>query len=480
MKKALIPAAVLSAFVLGLAAAEKIKPAAFAGQFYESNPARLAAQVDWFVAHSGEAAQPKGKILAVIVPHAGYVYSGPTAAHAYALVRGRDYETVVIVGPSHRVGFEGCSIYPEGGFETPLGVARIDAPLAKAIGRASGFSFIPEAFAQEHSVEVQIPFIQRVLPQARIVPIVMGYQKKATVLALAAGLEKACAGKNVLIVASTDMSHYLPPKEGAALDAETISLVVSFKTETLLRKIEAGENILCGGGPVVAALLYARKKGPAKVEVLKHSNSADGGAPADSVVGYMAAAVVSEADPPSEDASLTRDERAQLLALARSAVSEYVGRGILVDPPSGYTKFLTPRGVFVTIEKRGELRGCIGFMEPIAPLGQAVVRAAVYAATEDPRFPPVTAGEIKDLSFEISVLTPLKEISNPGLVQVGRHGILISRDGRQGVLLPQVPVENGWDRETFLDEGCLKAGLPPDAWKKGARIFVFEAIVFHE
>jgi AmmeMemoRadiSam system protein B/AmmeMemoRadiSam system protein A len=480
MKRTLVLALGLSAFALGLAAAEKIKPAAFAGQFYESDPARLAAQVDWFVAHSGETALPKGKVLAIIVPHAGYVYSGPTAAHAYALVKGGDYDTAVIIGPSHRVGFEGCSIYPEGGFETPLGVAQIDAPLAKAIGRASGFSFIPEAFAQEHSVEVQIPFVQRVLPKARIVPIVMGYQKRATVLALAAGLEKACVGKNVLVIASTDMSHYLPPKEGAALDADTISLIESFKTETLLRKVEAGENILCGGGPVVATLLYARKMGPAKVEVLKHSNSADGGAPADSVVGYMAAVVVSAADPPAEDTSLTPEERAQLLALARTAVSEYVGRRILVNPPSGYSKFLTPRGVFVTIKKHGDLRGCIGFIEPVAPLGQAVVRAAVYAATEDPRFPPVTAGEIKDLSFEISVLTPLKEISNPRLVQVGRHGLLISRDGHQGVLLPQVPLENGWDRETFLDEGCLKAGLPSDAWKKGARIFIFEALVFHE
>jgi AmmeMemoRadiSam system protein B/AmmeMemoRadiSam system protein A len=480
MKRALILALGIPAFALCLVAAEKIKPAAFAGQFYERDPARLAAQVDWYVANAGETTRPPGKILAIIVPHAGYTYSGPTAAHAYALVKGGTYETVVIIGPSHRVGFEGCSIYPEGGFETPLGVAQIDAPLARAISRASGFSFIPEAFAEEHSVEVQIPFVQRVLPKARIVPIVMGYQKKETVLALAAGLEKACAGKNVLVIASTDMSHYLPPEEGAALDADTISLVRSFKTETLLRKIEAGENIMCGGGPVVAALLYARKTGPAEVDVLKHSNSGDAGAPADSVVGYMAAAVISEAYPPADDTSLNPDERTQLLALARSAVSEYLGRGILVSPPSGYPKFLTPRGVFVTLKKHGDLRGCIGFIEPIAPLGQAVVRAAVYAATEDPRFPPVTAGEVKDLHFEISVLTPLKEISNPGLVQVGRHGILISRDGRQGVLLPQVPVENGWDRETFLDEGCLKAGLPPDAWKKGARIFVFEAIVFHE
>jgi AmmeMemoRadiSam system protein A len=157
-----------------------------------------------------------------------------------------------------------------------------------------------------------------------------------------------------------------------------------------------------------------------------------------------------------------------------------VSRRAVIDDRTGNPKFLAPRGVFVTLKKRGELRGCIGYIEPVAPLAQAVIETAIYAATRDPRFPPVNAEEARDLEYEISVLTPLKEISDPDLVQVGRHGIVISRGGQKGVLLPQVPVENGWDRNTFLEEGCLKAGLPADAWKKGAKISVFEAIVFHE
>jgi len=482
---ALMMALLLAPLVAG--AAEKIKPAYVAGEFYDKDPARLAAQIDLFLSNARPAAPVSGKIRALIVPHAGHVFSGQTAAYAYALVQGGPYETVVIIGPSHHFWFQGCSIYPGEGFATPLGTALIDTALAQAIGKAGGFTFVPEAYfvpgadIQEHSVEVQVPFIQKVLPEAKIVPIVMGAQTRPTVQALASALEKACAGKNVLVVASSDMSHFLSKSEAAEMDAGTISLIRSAKTEALLRKIEAGENIMCGGGPVVSALLYARRAGALRVDILKHSDSSDSGGPQDRVVGYLAAALVSGPEAASQgEFTLTAGERAEILGLARSAVTEFVGRQAVVSYQTGNPKLLARRGVFVTLKKRGELRGCIGFIEPVAPLYQAVIQASIYAATEDPRFPQVGPGELKDLAFEVSVLTPLKEIADPDLVQVGRHGIVISRGGQKGVLLPQVPVENGWDRYTFLQEGCLKAGLPADAWKKGAKISVFEAIVFHE
>jgi len=483
------PALMMALLIAPLVAGEveKIKPAYVAGQFYEKDPARLAAQIELFLSNARPAAPVSGKIRALIVPHACHVFSGQTAAYAYALVQGGPYETVVIIGPSHHSWFQGCSIYPGEGFATPLGTVRIDSALAQAISRAGGFTFVPEAYfvpgadVQEHSVEVQVPFIQKVLPDAKIVPIVMGAQTRPTVQALASALEKACAGKNVLVVASTDLSHFLSKSEAASKDADTISLIRSAKTDILLRKIEAGDNIMCGGGPVVSALLYARRTGSFQVDILKHSDSSDSGGPQDRVVGYLAAALVSPQEAPSsEEFSLTAGERAEILGLARSAVNEFVGRQAVVSYQTGNPKLLARRGVFVTLKKHGELRGCIGFIEPVAPLYQAVIQASIYAATEDPRFPQVGPGELKDLAFEVSVLTPLKEITDPDLVQVGRHGIVISRGGQKGVLLPQVPVENGWDRNTFLDEGCLKAGLPADAWKKGAKISVFEAIVFHE
>jgi AmmeMemoRadiSam system protein B/AmmeMemoRadiSam system protein A len=445
----------LTIVALSQAAGQGLRPAAFAGRFYPAEPARLAADIEGYLAAAAPTSPPSGKIMALIVPHAGYVYSGRTAAAAYALVRDRAIDTVVIIGPSHRVEFEGCSVWPDGGFETPLGVARVDAALAKEIAKASGFRFRPEAFAEEHSVEVQVPFVQKALPGAAIVPIVMGRQTRPTVRTLAAALEKTCLAKNVLVVASTDLSHFLPKAAAQATDAATAALIRAVNTEGLIRKTEAGENIMCGGGPVAAVLLLAGKAGQPRVEILARTDSSGFGGP---VVGYLAAAVLSGASPGEGGYSLTPEEKAELLRMARAAVTEFVERRAVIEDASGKAKFLEPRGVFVTLTKGGDLRGCIGFIEPVAPLGQAVIRAAIYAATEDPRFPPVEPAELKDLKVEISVLTPVREITDPRQVAVGRHGLIVARGGLKGVLLPQVPVENKWDRETFLEQASLKAG----------------------
>ncbi len=418
-------------------------------------------------------------MVALIAPHAGTIHSGPTAARAYALVKGLPYESVVIIGPSHRIGFRGCSIYPRGGFATPLGIAPIDEPLAAAIAKATGFRFFPEAFAEEHSVEVQIPFLQRTLPDAKIVPIIMGAQSEKTIRTLADGLATACAGKKVLVIASTDLSHFLPKDKAAEVDGRTVSLVRDMKTDDLLRMVEAGENVMCGGGPLLSALLYAGKRGKPGVEILGRADSSKYGGP-ESVVGYLAAVLTAEAEEEEPAFTLAAAEKDELLKLARAAVAEYLTRRTFVDFSTQNPALRSSRGAFVTLRKSGALRGCIGFAESSAPLYQTVIRAAAYAATEDPRFPPVQPAELEDLEIEISVLSPLKEISDPQAVEVGRHGLVIEREGLRGLLLPQVPVENGWDRRTFLGQACLKAGLPRDAWQKGARIFVFEALVFEE
>ncbi len=477
MRKSLCVLVGMLAVALAQAAGQGVRPAVFAGQFYTADPARLSAEIESYLAAAASTAPLSGKIMAIIVPHAGYVYSGRTAAAAYALIRGRAIDTVVIVGPSHRFAFEGCSIWPDGGFATPLGVARVDAALAGEIAKASGFRFRPEAFAEEHSVEVQVPFVQKVLPGAAIVPIVMGRQTRSTSRALAAALGKTCLDKNVLVVASTDLSHFLPKAEAQATDAATAELVRAMNTASLIRKTEAGENIMCGGGPVAAVLLLAEKTGKPKVEILSRTDSSGFGGP---VVGYLAAAVLAGDGPQDAGFSLTPEEKTELLRLARASVTEFVERRSVIEDTSGKVRFTEPRGVFVTLTKRGNLRGCIGFIEPVAPLGQAVIRAAIYAATEDTRFRPVEPAELKDIAIEISVLTPVREIADPRQVIVGRHGLIVARGGRKGVLLPQVPVENKWDREMFLEQGCLKAGLPPDAWRQGATLSVFEAIVFHE
>lgn len=481
MSRSLLALTALLALFPAVTIGQGVRPAAFAGQFYTADPDRLAAEIDGYltaaVSASPDAAARAGRIVGLIVPHAGYVYSGRTAAASYALVRGRAVDTVVIIGPSHRFAFDGASIWPDGGFETPLGVARVDAGLAAAIAKASGFRFRPGAFAEEHSIEVQIPFVQRALPGASIVPIVMGDPSRSTIRTLAAALFKACRDKNVVVIASTDLSHYLPKDRAQATDKATAALVEDMKIETLIRKVEAGENIMCGGGAVAAVLLLAEKIGQPEVEVVARTDSSGFGGP---VVGYMAAAVWAGSERDPEAFSLNPEEKADLLKLARASMTEFLAQRIEIDDLSGRAKFRTPRGAFVTLRRAGLLRGCIGLIEPELPLGRAVIRAAIYAATQDPRFQPVDASELEALRVEISVLTPPREITNPRLVRVGTHGLIVERDGLKGLLLPQVPVENGWDRDTFLGECCVKAGLPRDAWRRGAKLSVFEAIVFHE
>lgn len=478
---------IISAFVLltvcagGLAQDRYLKKAAFAGLFYDAERSRLETQVDGFIAAHEAAAPTPGRVIGLIAPHAGYVYSGRTAGAAYARVKGGDYETVVVIGPSHQVGFSGCSVWPEGRFETPLGALEVDRELAGKLSAVSGFKFSREAFEKEHSVEVQLPFIQRALPSAKIVPVVMGFQTRSTIRRLASALEKACRDRKVLVVASTDLSHYLPKRQAEEVDAGTIKLVKSLDTESIIRAAEAGENFMCGAGPVASVLLYASGVRGRRVEILERSDSSASGGP---VVGYLAAVVLAEngreekAD--NEAFNLTPQEKTALLKLARSAIEQFLATGRIIADNTGLEALRTPRGAFVTLEKNGDLRGCIGFTQPVGPLGETVINAAVYAAVRDPRFPPVRREELAALRIEVSVLTPLKEITDTKMVKVGRHGLLISKNGRSGLLLPQVAAENGWDRLTFLEQTCLKAGLDPNDWRRGARIYVFEAVVFGE
>jgi AmmeMemoRadiSam system protein B/AmmeMemoRadiSam system protein A len=474
MKKILLLGIIGVLALAGVGRAQGLRKAVWAGQFYEAEKSRLTAAIDGYLAAAKPAVPPGGRLAAIIVPHAGYIYSAATAAYAYKLLQGADIDVAVILGPSHRVGFKGCSIYEEGGFETPLGVAEVDAETARAIAKASGFVYLARAHAEEHSVEVQVPFLQRVLPKARIVPIVMGIPEEDTIRALAGALTKVLKGKKAVVVASTDMSHYLSKAEANAVDKSTIELVKSQKMNTLLARVVRGENIMCGGEGVAAALLYARSLGEADVEILKYDDSSSAGGPPEQVVGYFSAAVTV-----AEAFSLSAGEKKELLVLARRSVESFVRDGKAPEDQSADPNFTAPRGVFVTLTEKGELRGCIGFIEPVYPLGLAVARCAVYAASEDPRFSPVRPDELAHLSYEISVLTPLRRITDPTLVQVGRHGLVIAQGARRGLLLPQVATENHWSREEFLSQTCVKAGLSSDAWKRGAEISTFEAIVFH-
>lgn len=475
-KAILIPALLLC--LAGQVLPQKNREAVFAGRFYDHRPKALSLQIENYLKGAEEMEMLRTGLTALIVPHAGYSCSGPIAAYAYRLIKGLDIDTVVVVGTSHGTALSGCSIYPEGGYETPLGVAQIDTALALEITRLGKFKFYPQAHQSEHSIEVQIPFIQTVLPQAKIVPILMGAPTEKTILTLAEALKKALQKKRALVIASTDLSHYYSKEKARRIDSNTISLITSCDTEAIVKKLRRRENIMCGGGGVVSALLFSQNSTPAEIKVLKYADSSDTCGTSTNVVGYLAAAIYSPN--PGPDFSLNGEGKKELLSLTREALQRFLSGLKLEDIKPQNAQLQIKRGAFVTLKKKGALRGCIGFIKPVAPLYQTVIQAALYAAVKDSRFNPVQLSELEGLEIEISVLTPLQKIDDPKKILVGTHGLFISLGDRSGLLLPQVPVENNWSRTTFLEQACLKAGLQKNAWKSGADIFVFQAIVFHE
>ena len=478
----------------------EVRSPVVAGAFYPSDEAALARDVDGYLEAAG-AAQLDGELLAIIAPHAGYVYSGGVAGHAYALLKERAFDTVVVVAPSHRLAFGGASVYGGDGYATPLGVVPVDRELASAIAAASPtLRYEPQAHAAEHSLEVQVPFLQRTLGEFRIVPIVMGSQGEAAVRllsdAISAAVRAPSGSGRVLLVASTDLSHFHGYDEAVALDSVVLDAVGAFDPEGLLAALSAGKCEACGGGPMATVLLAARALGADEARVLKYANSGDVFGDRSQVVGYMAAAVTRRVGAPDAEperrsresgsneepgGGLSPGERATLLALAREAIASALGGG---PPPRAepLTAALEAEcGAFVTLNKSGRLRGCIGYIRAIAPLHETVAKMAVQAATGDPRFPAVTADELPALDIEISVLSPLREVEDVENIVVGRDGLIVQDALHSGLLLPQVAAEYGWDRETFLEHTCLKAGLPVDAWRRDdVTILSFTAEVFGE
>lgn len=457
------------------------RPSIWAGQFYPDNPIQLRQMIEKWLAQafSGDNFQ---NVRAIIVPHAGYPYSGQVAAKAYSQVKGLSFSSVIIMGSSHHYGFRGVSIDMNARYKTPLGEIEVDTSLAQKLSKLTGYKTIPQAHKQEHSIEVQLPFIQVALPQAKIVPVVFGYPHRNDSKRIARALAKIMENPHILVVATTDLSHYLEQAKANRVDAQTIKLIENFEAETLLRKAIRGENIMCGVGPVSSLLLAAKQFKDPLLHVLEHRDSSAAGGPSTRVVGYMAAILEIPSLASSIDASeaLNEQEQKELLHLAREAISCYLQKKGLPNYTPSSPRLLEKKGAFVTLRQKGILRGCIGFIESTLPLYQTVIQAAIYAAVKDIRFNPVSLEELPEIEIEISVLTSLTRIHSPSQIQVGHHGLVIEKGAQKGLLLPQVATENGWDRLTFLRQACLKAGLSPDAWRRGAKIYTFEAQVFAE
>jgi MEMO1 family protein len=266
-----------------------IRRAAVAGSWYPADPEALAREVDRYLA--AVARLPSGNPVAIISPHAGLIYSGPVAAHAYSLLRGRDIDVAILVGPSHYIGFDGVAIYESGAFDTPFGPIPIAEDCASELVKASRLVKVhPAAHSREHSLEMQLPFLKRVLPDVSIVPLVMGYQDRRTAYQLGDAIGSVARGRHVVIVASTDLSHYQSAMVASALDDKVIEQVRRFDADGLMGLLETNPQHACGGGPTVSVMRAAKALGATDARVLNYADSGDISGDKSAVVGYLAAA----------------------------------------------------------------------------------------------------------------------------------------------------------------------------------------------
>jgi hypothetical protein len=492
----LVPVAlfVFSPKNLGLSEEHKIRPAYVAGAFYPADANELGKMIDGFLAHAS-AEKLEGSLVALICPHAGYQFSGGVAAYSYIQLKGRSYDRVVVIAPSHYESFPFSSIYDGDAYQTPFGAVPVDHDFAAQLTKLSSTIKISgrghgevEGHG-EHALEDQLPFLQRVLGQFKLVPIVMGEQGYDLCRALGIALAKAVQGTNTLILVSSDLSHYHPYDEAVRIDHQTLKGIEEWDYLSLSQNFERRTWEACGGGPIVAAMIAAERLGAHRAQILKYANSGDVTGDKSRVVGYGAVALVAEKEKEnkkhgrkSAEFSLTPAEKRELLKIARQSVETAVREKKLYSPPADEPEALrNARGAFVTLKEHGDLRGCIGYMSPVKPLAETVRDVAAYAALEDRRFRPVSESELGILEYEISVLSPLRKVEDINQIHVGQHGLLIRKGEYEGVLLPQVPTEEGWNRNTFLEQVCVKAGLPEQAWKDAdADLFMFSALVFAE
>lgn len=489
-------AMVASAFLFGnnsMFAFGGTRDAMYAGTWYPGTQHDLTAAVDQYI---DNAVNPEfdGRVIGLISPHAGYVYSAAVAAHGYKAVRGLDVDVVILMGNAHREAFHGAAIDEVSSYRNPMGVVEVDTELAKELARKAPSVHINSIPHQkEHSLEIQLPFLQRALkPGFKIVPILFGYEPDGAEDQITEILANLLKDRSFLLVASTDLTHYPAYSDAKRIDEKTIEIISSMN-DKLLKQHENSQLakgttnlacVLCAGTATRSVMSLCKKFGAERGLVLKYANSGDVAAGDRSqVVGYGSVAFVDE-DLPGISAGhdrngLSRDEEKKLLGFARFVINEYVHRGTTPEIKEKGRLSDIKRGVFVTLHKGENLRGCIGYIEPITSCLEAVRDNAVSACARDPRFPPVQKEELNDLSIEISVLTPPEPIESWEDIKLGTHGIILEKGAHRSVFLPQVAPEQGWDLETTLMYLSLKAGLPADGWKD-ARFKVFEAQVFNE
>ncbi|MDO8464399.1 MAG: AmmeMemoRadiSam system protein B [Gallionella sp.] len=400
-------------------------------------------------------------VKALIVPHAGYIYSGAIAASAYASLKNiaSKIHRVVLLGPTHRVAVHGLALPGTDTFTTPLGNVRIDLAAAQAIAHLPQVTISAPAHAQEHSLEVQLPFLQSVLPDFKLLPLAVGM---ASAEEVAEVLEVLWGGDETLIVISSDLSHYLPYPTAQRVDNETVQSILKLHQPI-------AHDRACGGTPI-SGLIVAAKKHSLTPHLLDLRNSGDTAGSHDQVVGYAAIAFTQDG---AESQTEHQEHGRILLQLARNAIAEQFGRAKQNIPQADWLK--QPGATFVTLTLHGQLRGCIGSLEAHRPLAEDVRRNAVASAFQDPRFAPLTAEEFADVAVEVSLLTPAQpmqfrdELDALTQLRPNVDGVIFEYGAYRSTFLPQV-WENLAQPRQFLAMLKRKAGLPDDFWAEGIKL----------
>ena len=465
----------------------KVRPATQAGQFYESDARVLGEEVDSLLArhvHEGS----YDDVAALIVPHAGYYFSGNVAASAYAkLDPERKYRRIFLLGPSHHEWLDGASVNTEADYyATPLGQVTVDHETAVALTTAddSVFFYRAEAHNREHCLEVQLPFLQRRFKDVPpIVPIIISTNDFEKLKRISEVLKPYFTADNLFVI-SSDFSHYPSYSDACAVDAKTGKAVESGDVEQFIATINANAHSgirnlatsACGAFPIITLMLMLDNH--YQVEHIMYQNSGDiDDHDPQRVVGYHSFAVVRGEE---KGFSLTDEDKQTLKKIAYESIKDSLdGKRIAQVTLNFHSSILNSKcGAFVSLHKQGHLRGCIGHFGEDVPLYEIVAEMARAAAFEDPRFMPVTRDELDDIDIEISVLTPMRRIQSLDEFQLHKHGIYIRKGRRSGTFLPQVADEVNWTKEEFIGHCSQdKAGLGWDGWRD-AELYVYEAIVF--
>ncbi len=457
----------------------------YAGSWYPGERSELAQMIDRLTRQvkTGQVQKPPNTSLkALIMPHAGYKYSGQTAAYASLVLKKNQFDKVAVMAPDHKIGFAGCAVSDVVAYETPLGLIKMHDDAASLRRKSDLFQAIPASDRLEHSLEIVLPFLQTYLKNFELVPIVVG---RGDIARITAEIDPLLDERTLLVV-SSDLSHYLPYSQAAERDQATIRMILNLEVDNLLER----DNAACGKIPILIAMSMARRYGWQPL-LLHYSNSGDTAGDHRRVVGYTAIAFYGgSAMQGNLDSSrnLCQHQGQTLIKLARQTISQKVGHvSDKIDPDSlRDLDFQDSRGTFVTLTIDGRLRGCIGSLETTESILEGVRRNAVNAAFSDPRFPKLEAKELDKIEIEVSILTdpqPLEYRDGKDLLSKLRphvDGVILSKGSASATFLPQV-----WKQlpqpDKFLSHLCSKAGLPANEWEKGKlEILTYQVQYFEE